>query len=207
MSAAQNSHPTRAFPWALSSASIQHFLELNPGVKTASQWRADKIQELSVVNTTVRQYSTLLETTCQADRDQAALIAGVVSGTFSWSTIDLAPWTAKAMFYCTLFVSLSAVATGSQQSIALNRYGQHQEGLKSLQQLLTDSKTGKPSQMQKYVWQLPVMLLNISIALFLIGLAILIWDRAASSPAWDADMKVRFGSFSFPWRAREADDI
>jgi hypothetical protein len=188
MSTARIGQRKTAFPWALSSASIQHFLQADTGGTLASQWRDDKIQELSVVNVTVRKYMIFLK--YQTDGDQAALIAGVVSSAFSWPTIEPAPWTAKAVFYCTLFVSLSAVATGSQQSIALTRYGRSADGLKDLKHLLTGNTTGKASRVQQYVWQLPVMLLNISIALFLIGLVILIWARAASSPDWDDDMKV-----------------
>jgi nitrogen fixation-related uncharacterized protein len=87
-------------------------------------------------------------------------------------------------------MALCAVAAGSQQSIALNRYGQHQDGLEALQKLLRSDVTGSSRRLQLYVWQLPVMLLNISIALFLIGLVILMWARASSSPGWDDDMKV-----------------
>jgi hypothetical protein len=122
------------------------------------------------------------------------LVAAVVSSAFSWPTIQTSPWTAKATFYATLFVSLCSVATASQQSIALNRYGRHPAGLKLLQARLkqrSGSASGnKANFLQLYVWQMPVMLLNVSIALFLIGLVILLWAAAAQSPAWDADMKV-----------------
>ena len=37
---------------------------------------------------------------------------------------------------------------------------------------------------------MPVMLLYISIALFWVGIAILIWARAARSASWDDGMKV-----------------
>jgi hypothetical protein len=83
------------------------------------------------------------------------------------------------------------VAAASQQSIALNRYGQHPDGLEALQKLLRSDTTGSARQLQLYVWQLPVMLLNISIALFLIALIIMIWARAAFTPGWDDNMKVR----------------
>jgi nitrogen fixation-related uncharacterized protein len=35
------------------------------------------------------------------------------------------------------------------------------------------------------------MLLNISLALFVVGLVILIWAKAARSQSWDDDMKVK----------------
>ncbi|KAE8863119.1 hypothetical protein PTNB73_06326 [Pyrenophora teres f. teres] len=159
-------------PWSPSSFSARQFVKIDPAHQNATQWRVDKLQELSVVNVT------------------AALIASVVSGAFSWPMVDEAPWTAKASFYSTLFISLSAVAAGAQQSIALDRYGQHPEGIRQLQELLRGGSSGSVSWLQLYVWQLPIMLLNISIVLFLVGLLILIWARAAHSAAWDDDMKV-----------------
>ncbi|CAA9962826.1 hypothetical protein PTMSG1_06194 [Pyrenophora teres f. maculata] len=83
-----------------------------------------------------------------AERHQAALIASVVSGAFSWPMVDEAPWTAKASFYSTLFISLSAVAAGAQQSIALDRYGQHPEGIRQLQELLRGGSSGSVSWLQ-----------------------------------------------------------
>lgn len=58
---------------------------------------------------------------------------------------------------------------------------------------LLESRTRRnsASRLQVYVWQMPVMLLNISIALLMVGLLILIWDRAADTAAWNDDMKVR----------------
>jgi hypothetical protein len=170
------------------TTSIRHFLQSDTGGTLASQWRDDKIQELSVVNVTVSKDIMLIE--YRTDRHQAALIAGVVSSAFSWPTIEPAPWTAKAVIYCTLFLSLSALTTGSQQSIVLTRYGRHQEGLEDLKRLLGGKTDGEAKRAQEYVWQLPVLLLNVSIGLFVIGLMILIWARAASSPDWDDDMKV-----------------
>ena len=124
---------------------------------------------------------------------QAALIAAVVSAAFSWPAIDSAPWTAKAAFYATLILSLVAVSIGSQQSIALARFGGQKNGLKKLQDLLKN-REGTASGRQLYLWQLPVMILNISILGFLIGLLIIVWNQAANSPAWDDDMKVRAAS-------------
>ncbi|KAH7090172.1 hypothetical protein FB567DRAFT_284828 [Paraphoma chrysanthemicola] len=163
-----------AWPWTRSSASIGHFMQIDVTDAAASQWRDDKIQELGVVNVT------------------AALVAGVVSSAFSWPTIESAPWTAKAVFYSTLLLAISAIATGSQQSIALNRYGRQPDGLKELQDSIKGTQRGDARPSQLYVWQLPIMLLNISLALFVVGLVILIWAKAARSPRWDDDMKIAF---------------
>jgi hypothetical protein len=56
-----------------------------------------------------------------------------------------------------------------------------------------------------YIWQLPVMMLNISIWLLLIGLLILIWDRAASSGIWGGDTKVIILSLLFNHQILETD--
>ena len=124
---------------------------------------------------------------------QAALIAAVVSAAFSWPTIGSSPWTAKAVLYASLILSLGAVSIGSQQSIALSRFGGQQGGLDKLQELLKNNKA-TASRRQLYIWQLPVMILNVSILLFLIGLLIIIWNQATEQLAWDDDMKVRAAS-------------
>lgn len=60
-----------------------------------------------------------------------------------------------------------------------------------LQKSLASSANGKaPSRLQVYVWQMPVMLLNVSITLLIVGLFILIWDRVAQTVDWTGDMKV-----------------
>ena len=137
-------------------------------------------------------------------RKQAALIAVVVSAAFSWPTVTESPWTVKAVFYASLALALSTVASASQQSTALYRFGQHSDGLKILHNLLArprrQSEGSKvegselvASKMQLYVWQMPVMLLNISITLLIVGLFILIWDRAAHaarSSSWSDDLSV-----------------
>ncbi|KAI1124843.1 hypothetical protein F5Y10DRAFT_248379 [Nemania abortiva] len=170
----------RLMPWRVESEAIRHFLE---DESNGNKWRDSKLSELTVVNIT------------------GALIASVVSSVFSWSTIEHAPWTAKALFYSTLFMSLTSVAAGSQQSIALYRLGGHEEGLKLLKKLLSNSPTSdneknsrkvKPSAIQLYVWQMPIMVLNVSISLFLIGVAIVVWDRAAQQPSWNDDTKIAF---------------
>lgn len=125
-----------------------------------------------------------------------------MAAAFSWPTINDAPWTVKAVLYSTLIIALCSVASGTQQTIILNRYGKHHDGLKALQKLLESGiKPGTPRRLQLYVWQLPIMLLNISIALLVVGIFILVWARAANCPSWDDDMKVcRFQEMgTFDW--------
>ena len=99
------------------------------------------------------------------------------------------------MFYSALILALVSVVAGSQQSILLHRIGGHSQGFSALRLLLQGKLTNhvmQPSKIQLYVWQLPIMLHNVSVLLFIIGLMILIWDLAAIRPAWDQDMKVSF---------------
>lgn len=75
--------------------------------------------------------------------------------------------------------------------------GSHTEGLHRLQDLLRSRNSvagvpAKPRPMQLYVWQIPVNLLNVSIILFLIGLAIHIFAMAFNddSKTWTDEKKV-----------------
>lgn len=113
-----------------------------------------------------------------------------MSSAFSWPTLDSAPWTVKATFYAALLMSLGAIAAGSQQSIFLNRYGKDPASLAELQRRFKDQAGDGVNHLQLYVWQTPVMLLNISILLLIIGISILVWVRAADSLSWDEDTKV-----------------
>ena len=95
-------------------------------------------------------------------------------------------------------MALISITTSTQQSILLHRMGGHTEGLDRLQDLLRSSKTAaggpaKPRMVQLYVWQIPVNLLNVSIVLFLIGLAIDIFAMAFArdSTIWTDEKKVK----------------
>lgn len=75
--------------------------------------------------------------------------------------------------------------------------GSHTEGLDRLQGLLRSGNAvagvpAKPRPMQLYIWQIPVNLLNVSIILFLIGLAIHLFAMALTrdSRTWTDEKKV-----------------
>ncbi|KAF3906066.1 hypothetical protein ABW21_db0207561 [Orbilia brochopaga] len=174
-------------PWKVDGDAMEDFLKIFPidennpqELERALQWRRSKVAELAAVNVV------------------GALIAAVVSSAFTWPATTQAPWTVLAAFYGALILSLVAVSTGSQQSIALYRLGESKRALYKLQELLsftTDPAAMRaPTRMQRYLWQIPVMLLNVSVLVFLVGLVILIWARAAVMPSWDDDMKIAFVS-------------
>ena len=94
-------------------------------------------------------------------------------------------------------MALTSITTSTQQSILLHRMGSHTEGLNRLQDLLRSRNAVagvpvKPRPTQLYVWQIPVNLLNVSIILFLIGLAIHIFATALTrdSKTWTDEKKV-----------------
>jgi hypothetical protein len=112
------------------------------------------------------------------------------------------PWLASALWYSGLTLSLAAIGTATQQSVALSRLSSYQDGLRRLRAVLGKElpATGKASQTwsvkwaQLFVWQVPVMLLNFSILLFLVGLVVMLKARAdAGMEDWAADdVKVSF---------------
>ncbi|KAF3047415.1 hypothetical protein E8E12_004575 [Didymella heteroderae] len=165
-------------PWTITSSAMDNFIKScgpgsDPQATPCPNWRIGKLEELSTVNVT------------------AALIAAVASAIFSWPTVAEAPWTAISAFYASLILSLATVASASQQSIALYRFGAHSQGLVMLQKsLASGTNRGAASRLQIYVWQMPVMLLNISIMLLIVALFILIWDRAAQTIDWTGDMSI-----------------
>lgn len=116
---------------------------------------------------------------------------------FSWTSIPNAPWTTRAVWYSSLIMALISITTSTQQSILLHRMGSHTEGLDRLQGLLRSGNAvagvpAKPRPMQLYIWQIPVNLLNVSIILFLIGLAIHLFAMALTrdSRTWTDEKKV-----------------
>jgi Na+(H+)/acetate symporter ActP len=106
---------------------------------------------------------------------QGALISGVVAAAFSWASMAQTPWEVHAIWYASLTLSLTAVATATQQAVALSRIICHSHGDEHLRWILarsTPEANGdvKPSGLQLYIWQIPLSMLNASIYLFLTGL-------------------------------------
>jgi hypothetical protein len=112
-------------------------------------------------------------------KHQSALISGVFASAFSWYNITPQPDIVRGLWYSGLVLSLLSITIAMQQSVALYRLGSNREGLIKLQALLSYKVSGaaKPRYLQIYVWQTPVMLLNVSILLFLIGLLTLVYHE------------------------------
>ncbi|KAE9373817.1 hypothetical protein N431DRAFT_482728 [Stipitochalara longipes BDJ] len=61
----------------------------------------------------------------------------------------------------------------------------------------TEAKKLEPSKLQVYVWQIPFMLLTISIILFVVGLNIWVFEAATREQTWGDNRKVQPVSLSF----------
>ena len=101
--------------------------------------------------------------------------------------------TVMAIWYSALLLALAAIATSAQQSVALTRLCSHPDGLKKIRHLVgeRDGLTKmKVRNLQLFIWQAPLSLLNTSGVMFVVGLAVLVWK--AASPDWSGDdVKVR----------------
>lgn len=92
----------------------------------------------------------------------------------------LQPYTVRGVWYSGLLLSLVAISNAMHQSIALHRLSSNTNGLERLRNLLGYRKDGswKIRHLQVFMWQSAVMLLNIAIFLFILGLFIAILSGA-----------------------------
>ena len=88
-------------------------------------------------------------------------------------------------------MSLTSICVATQQGVSLNRMSGYGDGLARIRSVLGSKPEGldlvaMPHWDQIYVWQGPIMLLNISIVLFIVGLVIKVVDGL-----WDAVLAER----------------
>lgn len=131
----------------------------------------------------------------------------MIASAFSWLTAPKNPYPTTILWLCGLVLAVTSISAAAQQSIALSRLNSHPEGLRQIRRQLggpvslrssTDrgevvgrNVAWKPSLLQVYVWQVPVMMLNFSILMFLAGLGWSVWDAALKKgPTWEEDIKV-----------------
>ncbi|KFY18494.1 hypothetical protein V493_08562 [Pseudogymnoascus sp. VKM F-4281 (FW-2241)] len=126
------------------------------------RWVRAKLDELSFVGLT------------------SALISALFAAAFSWYNITLQPYTVRAVWYSGLLLSLAGISSAMQQSIALHRLSSNTNGLERVRNLLGYSEGGtwKARHLQIFMWQSAVMLLNVAIFLFILGLFIAILSGA-----------------------------
>lgn len=95
-------------------------------------------------------------------------------------------------------MDLTSISLAMQQSLAMNRLCCYLDRWKRIRLMLGKPKDAqgisKPRWTQLYVWQVPIMLLNIGLILFLAGLVAEIFSHF-ESPLSSVDVKVRPTSF------------
>ncbi|KIW85890.1 hypothetical protein Z517_01283 [Fonsecaea pedrosoi CBS 271.37] len=118
-------------------------------------WRESKLAELNYVGLT------------------SALVTSAFASAIGWQTVNLIPYV-LGIWFGGLILVLTSIFIATAQSIAVYRLTTSDEGLDELAGLLgnnpQDPGSSQPRRFQVLAWQMPVMLLNLSITLFLIGL-------------------------------------
>jgi len=78
----------------------------------------------------------------------------------------------QGLWYSGLLLALVSVTLAMQQSVLLHRLNSNDHGMHILRRSLGywSGSQWEPRKLQILIWQMPVMLLNVSIALFDIGL-------------------------------------
>ncbi|KAH0543152.1 hypothetical protein FGG08_002497 [Glutinoglossum americanum] len=173
-------------PWSATYGPIKSLLNAPSDPEKdylTAAWRDRKLSELSFVGIT------------------CALMAGVISSSFSWQTVSQAPWSTTASWYGSLALDLAAICMATQQGVALNRLSCYVDGPARIRSLLgvppaVATGTIYPRWSQLYVWQTPIMLLNFSIFFYTMGLAILVFDALIRGDRLDGEVKtaILFGT-------------
>lgn len=143
------------------------------------KWTEGKLQELQYVGLS------------------SALVTGAIASAFSWYSVEDDPWTTEACWASAMVLALTAISLASQQTIGLSRLCSCEDGWVKVRHLLGKRNPDygvslhrhhrharykvKMKTSQLWMWQTPVMLANIAILLFVIGLMISIFARAVKT--------------------------
>jgi hypothetical protein len=114
-----------------------------------------------------------------------------VSSSLGWNALgDLLP-VVKGLFVGSLITVLASIGLSNQQSTALHRLSSNIDGLDKLCNSLGQRVRGKwrPRKLQVLIWQVPSLLLVVSIFLFGLGLNLQVWITFAKSRK---DLVVRY---------------
>ncbi|KAI1326953.1 hypothetical protein F5Y16DRAFT_373306 [Xylariaceae sp. FL0255] len=113
----------------------------------------------------------------------SALTSSLVASSFSWPEFDQSPPSkvlafVKATWYGSLLFSVFSIASAAQLSIALSRIATYRTDLAFTRNMLTTagSLNNKLSYPKLYLWQIPAMLLNGSIYLYVLGITIFVYN-------------------------------
>ncbi|KAL2812120.1 hypothetical protein BJX63DRAFT_432932 [Aspergillus granulosus] len=109
------------------------------------------------------------------------LTAAVVTQLFAWpESENPIPELSRICWYSGLILVLTAATLATQQNIALARARASPRGWAYIRNVLNadgekiDSTDQKPSRIQLYIWQVPVMMQNFSNLLLVVGILVLV---------------------------------
>lgn len=134
------------------------------------------------------------------DHRQSALVAGVISGAFSWYNVEQTHWCTRATWYSGLIFALASISASGLCSGSLLRLKCHPDSTSRVRTVLgypsRHSHEWTPRALQSWIWGVPGLLLKLSVLWFLVGLGLEIWLSARRARFdWESDdVKVRFGS-------------
>ena len=119
-------------------------------------------------------------------------MGGMISSAFAWPSLSEIDSSTLAIistiWYSALLFGVMAIATATQQAIALGRVCSYPDGLEKLRNVLGhyQSLQWRPRQLQLFIWQAPIALLNASIYTFVLGLVVIVWSASAKDrPHYD----------------------
>ncbi len=124
-------------------------------------------------------------------------MAAVVSAAFSWQPFEQIPWATAGLWHGALLMNLTSICLATQQGVSLNRLSGYGDGLSRIRRMLGSRADGLANSIavpywdQLYVWQTPIMLLNVSIVLFIVGVVIKLFDNLWNAVLSDQAVKVR----------------
>ncbi|KAI9370164.1 hypothetical protein BJX61DRAFT_516392 [Aspergillus egyptiacus] len=154
------------WPWSLNHALFKHAISMDESQTVKERvegWCEAKSAELTTVSIS------------------GGLTAAVVTQLFSWSESENPiPEFSRICWYSGLVLVLTAVTLATQQNIALSRARASPRGWAYIRNILNvdgdkiDSTEQRPSRMQLYIWQVPVMLQNFSNLLLVVGILALV---------------------------------
>ncbi|KAM7192598.1 hypothetical protein V8F20_008807 [Naviculisporaceae sp. PSN 640] len=165
--------------WKAMAAPISHLLnepDDDERNKLTLKWRDQLQTQLNVILIT------------------SALIASVVASSFTWPEFEpstdplgIVLTIVKALWYGSLLFSIVAIASAAQLAIALSRIAAYSTDLEFTRRMLAsvDPKdpampTTRVSFPKLWMWQIPAMLLNWSINLYVLGVVILVYQAACN---------------------------
>ncbi|KAL3469129.1 hypothetical protein BJX99DRAFT_265485 [Aspergillus californicus] len=177
------------WPWIVNHAVLKHAISMDENMTLKERvqgWCDSKSAELTNVIIS------------------GGLTAAVLAQVFAWPKgKDQTPEIARICWYSGLVVVLTAVTLATQQNIALTRAKVSPKGWIYLHSILNvygeniGSTEQRPSRVQLYIWQVPVMLLNFSNLLLVIGILALVLQNESTKTKFSVGAVAVFAGLNY----------